>query len=98
MKKVFSFLLALVLLALAGPASGEVTLRELARLEDRAPSDIIGIGFVVGLNGTGDGGDAPSVSQGMARFYANMGMPLDTIDALEDMTNVAIVYVRATLP
>ncbi len=90
-------LIAALVLAVASSAHA-TQIQDLVRLKGSESNTLIGMGLVVGLKGTGDGGKfAPSM-----RALANtMGALVDdTVLASEltDARNVAMVYVSVKLP
>ena len=50
--------------------SNEVRLKEIARIEGVRSNQLIGMGLVIGLNGTGDGGGiTPQMLSSLYRFF-----------------------------
>ncbi len=91
-------LLTALLVVLLTNAARATQIQDLVRLKGSETNTLIGMGLVVGLKGTGDGGKfAPSM-----RALANtMGAFIDdTVLASEltDARNVAMVYVSVKLP
>lgn len=85
---------------------GQATeIRDICRVKGQEESVINGVGLVVGLNGTGEAGDGPTM-RALARSLQLMGSPLgehevptpDEIDQLRKVKNVAFVMVTATVP
>jgi flagellar P-ring protein precursor FlgI len=88
----------------AAPA-GATEIRDLCRVKGQEESTIRGLGLVIGLNGTGDSGDGPTM-RALARSLQLMGSPLsaqplpsaEELDELRKVKNVALVMVTATIP
>jgi flagellar P-ring protein precursor FlgI len=99
MKTALKYALPLLILAtrLASPA-GAVQLQDLARLKGAESSKLVGMGLVIGLNGTGDGGKSASTVRRLAAMMNRMGDPVVTPLELKDSKNVAVVYISAKLP
>lgn len=77
----------------AVPKVGDIT-----HLQGARTNKLMGIGLVVGLPGTGDGGRYASTIQSLARLQQTFGNPVVSLDQLKDTKNVAIVQIDATLP
>jgi len=75
-----------------------VQLQDLVRLKGSETSKIVGMGLVVGLNGTGDGGRYQTAIRLLAQttryFVDENAIPADA----KDSKNVAVVYLEATVP
>jgi flagellar P-ring protein precursor FlgI len=80
-------------------------IRDVCRVKGQEESTIRGLGLVVGLNGTGESGDGPTM-RALARSLELMGSPLgaqglptaEELDELRKVKNVALVMVTATIP
>lgn len=71
---------------------------DLVRIRGAERSKIIGMGLVVGLNGTGDGGRfLPAMNQ-LAEIIGTLGDPNVLADDLRNANNVALVYLEADVP
>jgi flagellar P-ring protein precursor FlgI len=88
---------------LCGITAGELRLRDICHVKGQEENTLHGLGLVVGLNGTGDG-DTPTV-RALAKMMELMGTPVseDTsgrplLDELENVKNVAMVFVTVTVP
>ena len=95
------------LMALAVPAWGdtELTVGDLCRLKGQEENVLQGVGFVVGLKGTGDGDGNKTMMRALARALQNFGAPVatDTQGRLLDKEmanakNVAMVFVTVKVP
>lgn len=91
---------ALGLWAWPVPASGAPTLGSICRVKGQEENTLHGLGIVVGLKGTGDGGNFLPTIRGLAIAMELMGNPLgpDGAAELKDAKNVALVAVTATVP
>jgi len=79
--------------ALAVPKIGDIT-----HLQGSRTNKLMGLGLVVGLPGTGDGGKYAPTIQHLAMLHKNFASPVVSAEALREAKNVAIVQVEATLP
>jgi len=88
--------LGLACLALANVADGAVAVRlkDIARIQEVRSNQLYGLGLVVGLNGTGDGGKLAS------QLLSNMLEKLHVTISQDDLTseNVAVVTITADVP
>ncbi len=89
----------LLVLALAASASAQVRLADISRIKGQEDNELIGTGLVVGLPGTGDGGNVLPSIRALANMLERMGHPLPAgLAELKQCKNVALVEVRATVP
>lgn len=98
-------LLATVLVAFgcglfSAPARGGTLLKNICRVKGQEENTLQGIGLVVGLKGTGDGGGFAPAMRSLAQTMEAMGLPLsaDGLRELKEAKNVALVSVTATVP
>ncbi len=92
---------ALVLFALVFAPAGRaraVQVQDLVRIKGSESSKLVGMGLVVGLNGTGDGGDFLPAMRPLAAMMQRLIDPNVLAAELEDAENVAIVSITATVP
>lgn len=94
----FKILIAIAILALAFSSialgAPKVRIKDIAHIEDARPNQLIGMGLVVGLNGTGDKMRlTPQMMQNMLRHF-DLSVAQRNIAA----RNVAAVMVTANLP
>jgi len=89
-----------VLWALAGPAAGRTTLRNICRVKGQEETTLNGLGIVAGLNGTGDGASFLPTVRSLATMMQWMGNPIgaDGSAELKDAKNVALVIVTVRIP
>ncbi len=92
-----------VVSVLAGPATASVRLKNICRVKGQEENTLRGWGLVVGLNGTGEANDPPTM-RAIAQAMAVMGNPLSTttpnpaFDELKKIKGAALVMVTATVP
>lgn len=86
-----------VCLLAANPALA-VKVGDVARFQGEFPNRVMGMGLVVGLPGTGDGGDYMPAMRPLSNLLARMANPIGTAGELKEAKNAAIVMVEATLP
>ncbi|MFQ6048822.1 MAG: flagellar basal body P-ring protein FlgI [Phycisphaerae bacterium] len=92
-------LLAVVMVAAALAGSAEaVRIGDITRLKGRRQNKLVGLGLVVGLKGSGDGGRYMPAMRPLASLLKRFNDPAFSVAELENAKNVAIVHVEATLP
>lgn len=106
-KRLMGVSAAIWLFALTVPAWGdtELTVGDLCRLKGQEENVLQGVGFVVGLKGTGDGDGNKTMMRALARALQNFGAPVAT-DAqgrlldkeMANAKNVAMVFVTVKVP
>jgi flagellar P-ring protein FlgI len=76
--------------------SGEVRVKDVARIQGVRENELLGYGLVIGLNGTGDKGGTQFTVQSITSMLQRMGVqvPRDRVG----IKNVAAVVVTAKLP
>jgi len=86
--------------ALVTPAQGRTALRTICRVKGQEENTLNGLGIVVGLKGSGDGGGFLPTIRSLAIAMELMGTPIGQGGAaeLKDAKNVALVTVTATIP
>ncbi len=92
--------LALGLWVSAGPTHGQTLLKHICRVKGQEESTLSGLGIVVGLEGTGDGGNFLPTIRSLSKAMELLGEPLSAagLTELKDAKNVALVTVSATIP
>lgn len=98
MKRMMSKVAAGLLMCLAASQALGARISDLTRLAGDQPNELVGLGLVVGLKGTGDGGDsmpAIRVVQGMLNRFLNQEA---VAKELKNANNVAIVMVSVSVP
>jgi len=99
--------LALVLTLMTSTVSAD-RIKDLTSVAGVRSNQLIGYGLVVGLNGTGDGGDVPFTGQSLRSVLSRLGVNVDGVISDFDVSgvqatsiaadNVAAVMVTAELP
>jgi len=93
------FLLLLVILLLAVPASAQVRIKDIADVEGVRSNQLVGYGLVVGLNSTGDRLDnAVFTRESLIGMLERLGVNTRDQQAKLQTKNVAAVMVTAELP
>jgi flagellar P-ring protein precursor FlgI len=85
----------------AEPAAARILLKNICRVKGQEENTLQGLGLVVGLKGSGDGGDFLPTIRGLATALELMGNnPFDKQNnvGIKDAKNVALVMVTATIP
>lgn len=99
MQRYIHGMMAFAVLALcAALPTGAVQVQDIARLKGSESNKIIGMGLVVGLNGTGDGGKYEPAMRPLAQMIGRFVDPNTIAAELKDVKNVALVTVTAELP
>jgi flagellar P-ring protein precursor FlgI len=75
-----------------------VRIRDVARLKNEVPNEIVGMGLVLGLKGTGDGGDYLPAMDMLMAMMKRFDNPVTLEKELKNANNVAIVTLRVTVP
>ena len=84
----------------AMPAEGRTTLKSICGVLGQEENTLHGLGIVVGLQGTGDGGGFLPTIRSLAIAMELMGHPIGEagVTELKNAKNVALVTVTATVP
>ncbi len=77
--------------------AGAVQVQDISRLKGSESNKILGMGLVVGLNGTGDGGKFLPAMRPLAQMIGRFVDPNTIAAELKDAKNVALVSVTAEL-
>jgi flagellar P-ring protein precursor FlgI len=85
-------------LLIAATQALAVQVQDVARLKGSESSKIIGMGLVVGLNGTGAGGKFEPAMRPLAQMIGRFVDPNTISSELKDTGNVALVTVTAVIP
>ncbi|MEM1028048.1 MAG: flagellar basal body P-ring protein FlgI [Planctomycetota bacterium] len=70
----------------------------IVRIKGSETSTLVGMGLVVGLNGTGDGGDFKPAHAPLVEVVKRLGIENVTLADFEDADSVALVTLEATIP
>jgi len=92
-----SVFIAIAIVSLTSVASA-VQVRDVVRIKGAESSKLVGSGLVVGLNGTGDGGDFLPAMRSLAEVIGRLVDPNVVEAELQDSENVALVTLSAELP
>ena len=87
----------LIAVILAQPVFGLTYIRDVARPLGERTNKLIGEGIVVGLNGTGDGGDFLVTTRSLRSLLERLGSPASSLTELKNAKNAALVTVTAEL-
>lgn len=79
-------------------AHARVRLENICTIYGQREIKLVGIGLVVGLDGTGDGGKSAPTIRALAQVMKLMNTPVADINELKDAKNVAVVHIDATIP
>ena len=84
----------------AAAQAAEVTARiaDVTHLQGQRINRLVGMGLIVGLNGTGDGDEYAPAMRALAEGLKKLASPVVSMDELKDTKNVALVFVEVTLP
>ena len=93
-------LLLLSFAACVRPAAAETLLKNICHVKGQEENTLQGLGIVVGLKGTGDGGGFSPTMRTLAKLMTVMGTPMGKagLADLKDSKNVAMVTVTVTIP
>jgi|JRYH01.1.fsa_nt_gb flagellar P-ring protein precursor FlgI len=95
MSRVTAFIASLVLLA---PTAWAGSVREFVRLRGQGESVVQGLGLVLGLNGTGDGGKEMATIRPLAELLRRNEMPIASLEELANAKSAALVMVTCVIP
>src|SRR6476620_10905121 len=96
MRKVVFILSAAMALLAPRPALA-VKVADITRLGGQRPNVLTGLGLVVGLKGTGDGGDYLPAIKPLAGMLSKFANPT-AVKELGNVENVALVLLSAKVP
>lgn len=87
-----------LIFGIAHQATAKIKLENICTVHGQEEIELIGIGLVVGLDGTGDGGAAAPTVRALAAAMKVLNAPVLDPRELKDAKNVAIVNIEATIP
>src|SRR5205809_7011981 len=94
----------LIVAICSGPSMARTRLKNICRIKGQEENTLRGWGLVVGLNGTGEVNDGPTM-RAIARALEVMGNPVappdarqSGLDELKKVKNAALVIVTSTVP
>jgi len=91
-------LVALIFALTTREASARVRLENICTIYGQKSVKLTGVGLVVGLQGTGDGGKNLPAMRALAAALKLMNSPVVSTKELQDAKNVAMVFIEATVP
>ena len=77
---------------------GAVQVQDLVRIKGAEANKLVGMGIIVGLKGTGDGGKSASAMRSLASVIQQLNDPMAVAAELKDAKNVALVTISVSLP
>jgi flagellar P-ring protein FlgI len=95
-KRIFNVSLICVVMGLA-QISRAVKVGDITRIDGQRTNVLTGLGLVIGLKGTGDGGDFQPAIAPLASVLKNFSDP-SSVKQLSNVQNVALVQLIATVP
>lgn len=100
MRRNFIILFVLAVVFTAAQLPVRTLLKTICRVKGQEENTLQGLGLVVGLKGSGDGGNFMPTIRSLATAMQLMGNPLGKTGAaeLKDAKNVALVMVTVTIP
>lgn len=93
-----TFFLAAFVVLIANTATSAVSVQDLVRIKGAEQNRLVGMGLVVGLPGTGDGGKFAPTSRPLANAIARFMDEGVTASELKDSKSVALVSIEAVIP
>lgn len=78
--------------------AGASTVRDFVRIRGQGESVIQGVGLVLGLNGTGDGGSEMATIRPLAELLRRNEMPVASLEELANAKSAALVMVTCVIP
>lgn len=90
--------LAAAALLLATTAAAQVRVQDVATLQGQRTNRLLGVGLVVGLNGTGDSPKYAGARRALMSLHRKFEQPVLTVDDLRTANSVALVTVEADIP
>jgi flagellar P-ring protein precursor FlgI len=97
MLRKLSILLTCLAATLAAASAHAVKVADITRLSGHRTNMMVGLGLVVGLKGTGDGGEFSAAINPLRAMLAQFADPVE-VRQLANAQNVAVVNVMATIP
>lgn len=96
--RVLTVLAAIVALFVQVPRAQAVQVQDLVRIKGAEANKLVGMGIVVGLKGTGDGGKSAAAMRSLAAAIQKLKDTTVTAAELKDAKNVALVMLSVSLP
>ena len=96
---VFLLILGTLTLGLSATSAHATRIEDLCRLKGQEANILMGMGIVVGLNGTGDSSrDSYVAARPFAKLLEHLGNPIESLSELEKADSYAIVMVTLEVP
>lgn len=76
----------------------ELDVREMVDFANATTARLIGVGLVIGLNGTGDEAGVSATTEPLVQFFRNQGVPIGSNEQLEQSRSIALVTLTAIIP
>jgi len=89
--------IATMCLMLACGSAWAVKVADVTHMQGQRENKLVGLGLVVGLAGTGDGGNFTPPMRQLAAFLQNFNSDISTLEELKATKNIAIVTVEAVI-
>lgn len=89
---------AILIMILFSHVAEAGTVREFTRIRGQGESVLQGLGLVLGLNGTGDGGNELATIRPLAELLRRNEMPIASLEELASANSAALVMVTCTIP
>lgn len=96
--RTLAFWIIVAMLALLATQANGVQIQDIVRLKGSESNKLVGMGLVVGLNGTGDGGKFAPAMRPLAEVIGRLIDSNVVAAELKDSKNVALVALTAVLP
>lgn len=94
----WTMLAAVAMTLLIAASASAVQVQDIVRIKGAERSKLMGMGLVVGLKGTGDGGEFLPAMRPLAEVISRLMDPNVVAGELKDAKNVALVTLTADLP
>ena len=92
------WIIAALIAMLIGSAAAALEVGSVVRIKGSETSTLVGMGLVVGLDGTGDGGDFAPAHEPLAQVVRKLINDQTQLADLSDSDSVALVAIEATVP
>ncbi|MEO1129790.1 MAG: flagellar basal body P-ring protein FlgI [Planctomycetota bacterium] len=90
--------LVVVLTMLCASSAHALSIQQMTYLRGTGETTLWGLGFVVGLPGTGDKGESLPMARQLAALLERGGNVVPSLEELADAQNIAMVMVTCTIP
>jgi flagellar P-ring protein precursor FlgI len=95
MSRLLVFIACLALFPTTAPGG---SVRDFVRIRGQGESVVQGVGLVLGLNGTGDGGKEMATIRPLAELLRRNEMPIASLEELANAKSAALVMVTCVIP